>query len=385
MSTSRDPTLLEQVRNAVVTYKGTVGNPVSLADVGKIARVEPITLVSSDLNGVKDLYNILHGVLNIYTAYYLQAVSILSAQLNDVRILKILDRTNPDRDMKTLLTSGQFGMESYASTMALESAKYALPFVGMEARPPVNQNLNRHTPNITINNITPNKSSNTLTTSIGKLETFEKLGMGVGKVVEVKFNSNNSDVSIPVSVKLDTMVMPGDVMTSIMTNNKDEITLGSRFKDAISGRISFIKDFLLASDLIKNQKKSMMKDPTGYYSQLLARVNNSKFYSVLSGGNISLAGVSSIAVISEQDEANIQRNLGGKLTNKTIRNMVFDNMSVMMIVVIDKEWERVTIYVRDIDDFSQNSFDSFKKPSEGSGAMISDMVKAFSMNNAPSF
>ena len=385
MSTSRDPTLLEQVRNAVVTYKGTVGNPVSLADVGKIARVEPITLVSSDLNGVKDLYNILHGVLNIYTAYYLQAVSILSAQLNDVRILKILDRTNPDRDMKTLLTSGQFGMESYASTMALESAKYALPFVGMEARAPVNQNPNRHTPNITINNITQNKSSNTLTTSIGKLETFEKLGMGVGKVVEVKFNSNSSDVSIPVSVKLDTMVMPGDVMTSIMTNNKDEITLGSRFKDAISGRISFIKDFLLASDLIKNQKKSMMKDPTGYYSQLLARVNNSKFYSVLSGGNISLAGVSSIAVISEQDEANIQRNLGGKLTNKTIRNMVFDNMSVMMIVVIDKEWERVTIYVRDIDDFSQNSFDSFKKPSEGSGAMISDMVKAFSMNNAPSF
>ena len=78
-----EPTLLEQVRNVVTTYKGTVGDGMSIADVAKIARVEPITLISSNLTGTKELYNILHGVLNIYTAYHLQAISLLGTQIYD--------------------------------------------------------------------------------------------------------------------------------------------------------------------------------------------------------------------------------------------------------------------------------------------------------------
>ena len=72
-------TFIETVRNVIVTYKGTVGEPVSLSDVGKIARIEPITLLSSSLTGIKELNSILHGVLNIYSAYYLQAAKIFTA------------------------------------------------------------------------------------------------------------------------------------------------------------------------------------------------------------------------------------------------------------------------------------------------------------------
>ena len=68
--------ILISIRNVITTYKGTVGDSITLADVSKIARVEPITLISSDLAGNKDLYNILSGILNIYAAYYLQAVQI---------------------------------------------------------------------------------------------------------------------------------------------------------------------------------------------------------------------------------------------------------------------------------------------------------------------
>src|SRR5574343_97739 len=128
-----EPTFLEILRNVVVTYKGTVGDPVSLADISKIARVEPITLISSNLTGTKELYNILHGILNIYAAFYLQAVHILSAQLADVRILKILDKTNPDRDMKTLLTSGYTAYENLnIKTLTLENCKFKLPMIGTD-------------------------------------------------------------------------------------------------------------------------------------------------------------------------------------------------------------------------------------------------------------
>ena len=379
----RSPRLLEMVRNVLVTYKGTVGDGVSLADISKIARVEPITLISSNLSGQKELYNILHGVLNIYAAYYLQAIHILSAELADVRILKILDKTNPDRDMRTLLTSGYLAGESYNNrrnlrSLSLEGAKYKLPSL-------VDSTIAKE-------DIWDEDQDATLTNSIERLETFEKLGSAVGKVIQVTFNAQNNDdnrapkheVKIPVVVKLDNMIIPGEVVNSLLVSNKDEITLGSRFKDAISGRIGFIKDFLLCSDLISNQKKTMMKDPTGAYSTLLKRINNSRIYSALSG-NISLAGISSIMVISEEDEQQVQRLIGGKLTNESTRKIVFNNTSAMMIVVVDQEWERVSIYVRDMNGFSQNSFSSFKTSSDAQNDNITEMMKARTMGNAPSF
>jgi hypothetical protein len=387
-------TLLETVRNVITTYKGTAGDGMSLADITKIARVEPITLVSSSLTGTKELYSILHGVLNIYAGYYLQAVSILSTQIYDSRILKILDKTNPDRDLKTFLTSGQLVFESMPvthsaiQTLALDNAKYTLPMmkstprVAMESMKLDSFGYSEDTP-----------TEGKLGGAVGKIESFEKLGLTVGKVIDVTFaakapsgedkkGANPNAVTVPVIIKLDTMITASEVMTGIATANTDEITFGSRFRDAIAGRIGFIKDFLLCSDLIKAQKKTMIKDVNGFYSQLLKRLNNSKLYSALSG-NISLSGISAIYVMSEQDESDIQRKIGGKLTNKTTRDIVFANTSAMMLVIVDKEWERVSIYVRDIDGFSQNSFDSFKGATDKGNNNLMDVMKAFSMNNPP--
>jgi len=382
-----EPNFLEVIRNIVVTYKGTVGDPISLADISKIARIEPITLISSNLSGTKELYEILHGVLNIYAAYYLQAVHILSAQLSDVRILKILDKTNPDRDLKTLLTSGYTAYESLGShsqnvkTLSLENCKFKLPMLDSDKQSVSMESI--------FDGIDEN-ADNVLTSSMNKLDTFEKLGAAVGKVIELKFNVRNEDskavdtVTIPIVVKLDNMIIPSEVIDRVITSNTDEITLGSRFKDAISGRISFIKDFLFTSDLIKAQKKTMIKDPTGYYTQMLKRVNNSRLYSALSG-NISLAGISSIVVLSGEDEQEVQKLIGGKLSNQKTREIVFNNTSAMMIVVVDKEWERVSIYVRDIDGFSQNSFSDFKGMASRDGNNIGDVLKAFQLNSPATF
>jgi len=171
MSSGLDsPRFLEQVRSALVTYKGTVGSPLAISDISKIARIEPITLVSSNLSSSKELYNVLHGVLNIYSAFYMQAVGILSAQLADIRILKILDKVNPDRDIKTLLTSGYIASESFvSSTLSLKDCKYGFPIPGtaVAAEHIFNEDEDKH-----------------LSSSIQRIDTFEKLGSAVGKVVE---------------------------------------------------------------------------------------------------------------------------------------------------------------------------------------------------------
>jgi len=371
-------TFIETIRNAIVTYKGTVGEPVSLSDVGKIAQIKPITLMSSSLSGTKELTNILHGILNIYSAYYLQAVSILSAQLVDVRILKILDKTNPDRDIKTFLASGYNAYENY-KTLSLENTKYKLPMLNKSK--------------IALESIFDKEldgEEGVLSTSIKKLETFENLGHGVGKILNIVFKvpgenrKEFTEISIPVAVKLDIMIIPGEIIQSIISNNKENITFSSRLKDALIGRIDFIKDFILCSDIIKAQKKSMIKDPTGFYNQLIKRMNNSRIFSALSG-NISLAGISSIYIISEEDEQFIQKQIGGKLTNESTRNIVFDNINAMMIVVIDREWNRVSIFIRDTDSFSQTDFDSFKSMTNKDNNNIMDILKVLQLGSAPTF
>ncbi|MDD2819467.1 MAG: hypothetical protein PHN51_11825 [Candidatus Nanopelagicales bacterium] len=424
MAVNGQPTLLDQVRNVITTYKGTVGDGMSIADVTKIARVEPITLISSNLTGQKDLYNVLHGVLNIYMAYYLQAVQILSSQLYDSRILKILDKTNPDRDIKTFLTSGQLAFESDSSlnlmaeagvspslavrTMSLRGCEHRLPMVN---RGLVSSGL-VHVESAMLNNYgygngageeySENEDLNRntgLDSAVPRIQGFDKLGMSIGKIVEVSFTTGETStrqfksdkktldtntVRIPVVIKLDTMIIPSDAIAGITTMNADEITLGSRARAALDGRIDIIKDFILCSDLIKQQKKAMIKDGTGFYAQLLKRINSSKLYSILSG-NISLAGVSAIYVMSDEDEAEIQRKIGGRLSNLTTRNMVFNNTSAMMLVVIDKAWERVSIYVRDMDGFSQGSIDSFKPMSDKNNNNIGDILKAFSLSQGQVF
>lgn len=363
-----DATPLEILRNVLVTYKGVIGSPLSLADITKVARIEPVTVISSDLVGTKELYNILHGVLNIYAAYYLQAISILSTELIDARILKILDKTNPDRDIRTVLAANTTALE----TLTLDNCKYKLP--GMKSSFEFATEFFDDEPK--------------LTSSIDKIDTFEKLGTAVGKVIDVNFairNEKEKDtVSMPVVVKLDNIVLSSDVVNSIMTVNPEEIRMGARLKAALQGRISFIKDFILASDLIKNHKKVMFKDNTDTYNTILKRINSSRIYSGLTG-NISMAGVSSVFVISENNEQEIIKQFGSSFSSEKIRKMVFDNTMAMMIVVIDREWERVTIYVRDIAGYAQNSFDEFKPMTDKNNNAIVDIFKSFSLGNAPSF
>lgn len=403
MAINGQPTLIEQVRNVVTTYKGTVGDGMSLADITKIARVEPITLISSSLSGTKELYDVLHGVLNIYTGYHLQAVQLLSTQLYDARILKILDKTNPDRDLKTFLASGQLAFESadtYVADVTPSKAVTTLSLEGCQFKLPVLNSSIFAKESTQLDNFgyddEPNQYAHTtLTAAEKKIDSFEKLGLTVGKVISVDFSTGgergdgdkrtkSNTVSVPVIVKLDTMIIPGETIAHLSTADASEITMSSRLSDVMSGKIGFIKDYLLCSDLIKQQKKAMIKDSTGLYAQLLKRVNNSKIYSVLSG-NISLAGISAIYVMSEEDEAQIQRKIGGKLTNQKTREMVFNNTSAMMIVVIDRTWERVSIYIRDIDGFSQAALSTFKRMSDKGNDNIADILKAFAMNSSLSF
>jgi len=99
----------------------------------------------------------------------------------------------------------------------------------------------------------------------------------------------------------------------------------------------------------------MIKDPTGVYTKILEGSINSRIFSLLTR-NFSMSEISSIIVITDEEEKMIKRQYGAGLESNTIRKMVFDNISAMMIVCIDRQWEQVSMYIKDQDSYSQNSF-----------------------------
>lgn len=423
---------LEIARRSTIAYKNTLGDGTSIADVAKIGRVEPITLVSSSLKSTKELYDIQQGILNIYAAFYIQATSILATKRSDARILKILDSVNPDRDLNTLLTatntisaedlkvrmerlSKQPSMENFRTKDELEVAsekvknmRRYLGLEGLELGTPKDfngkygialesifgsatstaKNLGgEFVEDITNTNNRYESINSYGTIGVKKIDAFDKTDKVVGKIIEISFkggNGRNDEVKIPVVIKLDNMFVPYEVVRSIMTQNKDSIKLGSRLEDLFAGKISFIKDFIMCSDLIAKQKANLMKDPTRAYATMLGRVNSSKMYSALSR-NISLSTISGIMIISEEDENAIKREIGGDLTNKMTRNMVFDNSSVMIIAVVDRDYEQVSIYVRDVDGHSQMPFNRFKESNTAGNDALTDAFKSLTMGRVPSF
>jgi hypothetical protein len=57
----------------------------------------------------------------------------------------------------------------------------------------------------------------------------------------------------------------------------------------------------------------------------------------------------------------------------------------MILCVIDREWERVTFYVRNITAGSEYSVKELKAASAGKGPDILDILKAYNLGTAPSF
>lgn len=377
MSDSTSSTLLENVRDAILFYKRAVSPP-AISDVAKISTVKPITAISTSVKTVeeKKLYDILQGVLNIYAAYYMQAISILSAQLVSTKILKILDRLNPDRDINTVLTS----LGSDVNNFKLESISEALESL----------DFTKKKYNLLALEDSDEENDTILSQSTSNVSVFDKLPFAVGKIIEAKFRvptanpKESAEIAIPVVIRLETMVIPSDVIGYLLSYNQEEIRFSERLHKALHGQISFIKDFLLAQDLIEQQKRAMIKDPTGIYTKILKRLNNSRIYSLLTK-NFSLSEISSVIVISEEEEKMIRRQFGLGLESSKVRKTVFDNIAAMMIVVIDKEWQQVSIYIKGQDEYSQNSFNDFKVASDKASDNVTELYKAFALGTPPSF
>jgi hypothetical protein len=347
--------------NAVISgLKNNAGAPKSLIDVAKVARVEPLCIIDSDCIHLDFMPDVMQTLQSIFASYYLQAVNALGTTIDGVTVAKRLAPLNPNA-----FSDGAFDWR-----MSLESYKYRLPTTHNHLAVSMEKAAN------------PMKANPMEADRDASGDIKESVALSIGKIYNVTIKSNESSAVVPVSIRLLANTMPSNSLVNMFTFQTDEdMDFKERFHSWRSGRISLINDLVLCNDILDKQRKMLLKDNTTVYQQILNRENKNRLFSILSNTK-SYSGASNIAIISTDTASKVEEKIYGKLKNLKQRNVIFDNTNLMILAVIDKNWERITFYYRGIAESSTLGIKDIKSFNKGSDN-VSDMLKAFIAGSSP--
>lgn len=334
----------------------------SLIEFTKPTRVEPLVVVDHDVLN-HDLTPIaMQTFQSLFAAYYLQAAALV-CNVQRISTLKTLDKLNPNRDWKQSALHGTL-------LNALESYQDRLPFYA--DIPALEADGDSKTPK---NSVTFNEDTYSTVQELSSL--------AVGKLLQVEIVDGDKKATVPVQLRLIPSTMPSTNLVHMLSlNNENELSIRERYHAWRSGRIQFVRDFVLCLDLMKAHRKNLMSDKDGVYSNIVTR-NRSQMLSTIVSGDPSVATASNIVLISDLTALELETAVGGKLKDFKTREKIFAETSIMLLGVIDKQWERLTIYHRSIPEYSEYSKAELKASNKGNGPDVSEILKAYQVGAAP--
>lgn len=210
----------------------------------------------------------------------------------------------------------------------------------------------------------------------------ELADLSVGKIFMVDIEDGLHRLQLPVSIRLMASSLPPKQLVHILSHDSKDTSVKERFHAWRSGRLEFWRDIVACSDLIDAHRDTIMKDKTGIYSDILKRNRTNQFAALLSG-DPSIATASNIAIISDDTASQIEDEIGGRLRDFKTRQKIFAKTYLMFLVVIDKQYERVTFYHRGINQATELGVRDLKASQKGNGPDVSDILRAYTMGQNP--
>ena len=350
----------------------------SLTSFTAAARVEPITVVDNNCLHLEYLPEVLQSLQSIFTGYYLQAVSLI-ADVGNVKVVKMLDRLNPNRqpDVEALMKDMAGAALAVASEQICEASNWKLSMESYKWRLPTEGNvpaMEEEVKKAVANTMSVNEKT--------VLSVTDFTNLSVGKLVNVEIKSNGQSVSIPVAIRLLVSSLPSSSLVKLLDNNTKNNSLVERVYKWRSDRIGFVKDLILCQDLIADHKKNLLADREGVMTEILNRAKSNKL-SAYSSKQPSLAAASNLFVISEEVADTIKRESGLDIEEFRDRQKIFESTYGMIIVVINREFERVNFYHRDIRMPTSVGVRDIKMSAKGSGPDITDILNAYKKGEQP--
>lgn len=367
----------------------------SLIEFTKPTRVEPIVLMDDRVVNLSFIQDVMQSLTSIFSGYYLQAVA-LSVNVGQIDVVKLLDKVNPDRSLDDNVVNGVLNLGLRADMNSMALYEHALPVpgeaVGLEhfgLEASIWDALRQEKQTSGGGRIDDRKhelrtNGSTVSSQKDAVKAAQEVtNLSVGKLLEVEVSSENHKASFPIAVRLVATAAPPSAIVHTLSLGQGDRSVKERWHAWRAGQLSFIRDLVLCQDLIDAHKEGLIKDTSGIYSQSLKRRRKNNLSAIFSG-QPSVATASNIVVISDQTRKELERNIHGRLKDFRTREKVFKATYTMLLVVIDPDWESVTIYHRSLEQPTELSASDMKHQSSGKGPDISEILKAYTMGQAPS-
>lgn len=347
--------------------------PGSLVEYTQATRVEPLVLLDDSLRYEPFIGDCLQLATSVFSGYYLQAVALL-ANVGRVNVLGTLDRLNPSRSVA--FNAGQAALGS-GKLLAMESYQDGLPWAqGTTMAPGLEAQTDTVDASAGVTGATFGKDT------ISRVE--EASNLVTGKALEVVLQDGDAKITVPVIVRLAVLAVDPSTMAHTLALGEGQLSWKERWHGFRSGRLRFWKDLVLMQDLVELHRKNLLRDKSGFYQETLKRRQNNGTAALFSGGKGSIAGDSSILILSSQTQTAAERELTQQFRSPKTRDDVFKKTGAMLMFIINKEWDTLTIYHRGIAVPTELTLKELKTAARGNGPDVGEILKAYQLGNSPS-
>jgi len=330
----------------------------SLADLARPARVEPLVLVEQTLQNQPYMENVMKFTLTNFAAYYLQAFNMLM-NVGRIETLKVFDSLNPNRTVGANMSSALL----QGTILSKEDYDSGLPSLEDYDQPSL--------PGL-LGTVTCEDFEGVMgNAKVDKL--YEVESLSVGKLINVELKDGDNIAKIPVLIRLQSTTVQTNIMTHIFTAGGRD-SYGERFQLARAGLIRPIRDLIFGIDLLDEHRRTLMNDTSGAYKAVTDRRRNNVRKAAMSGV-VSAADASNVAVVTKRTAKEMGKRLFGKLDTQAVRDRIFNNSYLLLLIVVDEDYENITVYHRGLDIPGQHSFKEIASAEKGRGQDITDVYR----------
>lgn len=343
----------------------------SYVDYTRPSRVEPNLIVDSSLMFYEHTPIVAQSLHSAFSAYYLLAWNMLQASVNNISVMRHLDKLNPNRSIKNSVidSAGAIFIASNESRTAAQ-VTYRFPsLISNEAR---NNSQD-------LEGIMEPAGLAARSTEVIK----EASNLSVGKILEVQIAYGQNKQSLPILIRMHASTMVPGMMADFLSTGNADNTVGSRMIKWQTGQIDTI-DLLTARDLVRDHKRNLMRDPTGIYAATAAQRRGNKISGMLSL-NPSVANSTSLVITTAETIKKLELLINEKFSDYRVRQRLFETTGLFIVAVVDMEYDRVKFYTTGIPTASDVSIKDCQTATNKKDSSITDILKAYQLGNAPSF
>lgn len=380
-------------------------NANSMSEYARTTRSEPICMVDHKIFNIPEMSDLTQSVTAIYAAMYMQAFSIaINQEIGDIKVFKTLEKINPNRSKLESILQASAALENYElklpnfneeQTTSLESVCLVISKEENGSVSSVWENVSgserRHQEAVNAvraHNADPNnrrklREPERSSTKGGNVDTEAVTrfasNLSTGLLFSVTVNTaQGAKIEIPVSVRLLVNSLQTQNVLSLLSAAVKNQTAKERYREWRSGALSFWNDVILCKDITREYRKNLIKDETGMLNEILRRKQSNRTAGILSG-NPSISQISNILIVSSDTIREFERDNYKKISDASVRDLIFRNTQVLMLIVVDQMRELVTFYYHAITLPTTSTFREIKAAGKSSNPDIMEYIKAFQL------